>query len=112
MDQSPSIVPVNNRDTYLVLDDFGCGKLIWRESNVEDTDLESVVHHLLEGQFKNPVRVTGFNTSEGWSRDVSEHIALELCRRCARQGSEVPEFLQAFLKRFEVGPTVVLLIRP
>jgi hypothetical protein len=112
MDQSPSIVPVSNRDTYLVLDDLGWGRLTWRETNVEDTDLKSVINVLLDGQFKNPVRVIGFNTAERWSRDVSEDIALELGRRCAQQELNVPEFLHAFVKRFESGPTVVLLIHP
>jgi hypothetical protein len=29
-------------------------------------------------QHKKPVRVIGFNTAEGWSRDVSEVVAFEL----------------------------------
>lgn len=30
-----------------------------------------------EGQYNNPVRV-GFNTGEGWTRDVSEDVADEI----------------------------------
>src|SRR5258707_7672271 len=57
MRASPSIVPGGiDRDVYLVLDDFGMG-CAWRETNVEDTDLEAVINDVLEGQYKNPVCV-------------------------------------------------------
>ena len=42
------------------------------------TDLETVTRDLLEGQYKNPLRIVGFNTAEGWSQDVSADIAHEL----------------------------------
>jgi hypothetical protein len=70
MRRSPSIVPGIDRDVYLVLDDFGRLGFAWRETNVQDTDLESAIDDLLEGQYSNPVRIIGFNTTEGWSRDV------------------------------------------
>jgi hypothetical protein len=41
------------------------------------------IDDLLEGQYSNPVRIIGFNTTEGWSRDVSEDLAHELRQRCA-----------------------------
>ena len=63
---SPSIVPGIDRDVFLVLDDFGRMGCAWRETNVEDTDLEAVIQDLLEGQYSNPVRVNGFDRSEGW----------------------------------------------
>ena len=51
---SPSIAPgIDHRDVYLVLDDFGLG-CAWRETNVEDTDLEAVINDLLEGQIQEP----------------------------------------------------------
>jgi hypothetical protein len=92
MRPSPSIVSGVDRDTYLILDDFGRIGCAWRETNVEDTELESVINDLLEGQYSNPVRVIGFNTAEGWSRDVSEDVARELRQRCADQDRELPEF--------------------
>jgi hypothetical protein len=51
MRRSPSIVPGIDRDVYLVLDDFGRLGFAWRETNVQDTDLESVIDDLLEGQY-------------------------------------------------------------
>ena len=101
MRRSPSIVPGNDRDVYLVLDDFGRIGSAWRETNVDETDLETVITDLLEGQFCNPVRIVGFNTAEGWSRDVSEDVARELCQRCADQMRELPGFLQQFVERYE-----------
>jgi len=80
--QTPPAVRKRKPDIYLVLDDFGLG-CAWRETNVEDTDLEAVISDLLEGQYSNPV-VIGFNLSEGWVRDVSEEIARKLRRALRR----------------------------
>ena len=93
MRASPSIVPGIDRDVYLVLDDFGRMGCAWRETNVEDTDLEAVIQDLLEGQYRNPVRVVGFNLSEGWVRDVSEEIARRLRQCCADEDRELPDSL-------------------
>jgi hypothetical protein len=72
MRRSPSIVlPGGDQDVYLVLDDFGSDGRAWSETDVEHTDLETVITDLLDGQCNNPVRVIGFNTAEGWSRDAS-----------------------------------------
>jgi hypothetical protein len=75
---------------------MGCA---WRETNVEDTDLEAVIEDLLEGQYSNPVRVIGFNLSEGWIRDVSEEIARKLRQRCADEGRELPYSLYQLIEQ-------------
>ena len=62
---SPSIVPGIDRDVFLVLDDFGRMGCAWRETNVEDTDLEAVIQDLLEGQYSNPVRVIALTSRKG-----------------------------------------------
>jgi hypothetical protein len=99
MRRSPSIVPGIDQDVYLVLDDFGRLGCAWRETNVQDTDLEAVIDDLLEGQYSNPVRIISFNTAEGWSRDVSEDLAQELRQRCAEQMRELPVSVQEFVER-------------
>jgi hypothetical protein len=38
---------------------------------VEGTNREMAILDMLEGQYKNPVRVVSFNTAEKWSQDVS-----------------------------------------
>ena len=54
-----------------------------------------------EGQYKNPIRVVGFNTAEIWSEDVSADVAQELRRRCDLQLREVPFYLEDFVERYE-----------
>jgi hypothetical protein len=99
MAASPSIVPGDGQDIYLVLDDFGRRGLAWRETDAARTSLDTVITDLLENQYSNPVRVIGFNTAEGWSRDVSEDVVRELRQRRADEGRDLPEGLRGFLDR-------------
>ena len=101
MRPSPSIVPGIDRDTCLVLDDFGRLGCAWRGSGVEETDFESLMTNLLDGQYSNPVLVVAFNIAEGWSRDISDAMAVQLRVRCANEGRELPESLQQFVERHE-----------
>jgi hypothetical protein len=99
---TPSIVPrEDDQSVYLVLDDFGRSGSAWREADVEATDLETVILNLLEGQYKNPVRIVGFNIAEKWEEDVSADVAQEARRRCDLQLRDVPFFLQDFVDRYE-----------
>ena len=63
---TPSIVPPRGDDqnVYIVLDDFGRNGRTYRETDVERVHLEAVIMDMLEGQYQNPVRVVGFNTTE------------------------------------------------
>ena len=101
-EQSPSIVPPSNQDVYLVLEDFGdwLGQA-WRETDVEDTNLETLLRHLLEGQYSNPIRIVAFNTAEGWSRDVSEEVVQMLRQRCAEQRRDLVSSVQEFVDRYQ-----------
>jgi hypothetical protein len=100
--RTPSIVPSgDDQNVYLVMDDFGRNGRLWREAPAEKADLESLVANLLKGDYKNPVRVVGFNTGEGWSQDVSAEVARELRQRCDEQMRDVPFFLQEFVDRYE-----------
>jgi hypothetical protein len=99
---TPSIVPSgHDQNVYMVADDLGRLGAVWREADVEKTDLETVVQDLLTGQNTNPIRVISFNTAEGWSQDVSADVALELRLRCDQQVRDVPFFLQDFVDRYE-----------
>jgi hypothetical protein len=102
MRSSPSIVPrEDDQDIYLVLDDFGRLGLAWRETDPDDTDRETVIRDLLDGQYSDPVRVVCFNTAEGWSRDVSEDIANALRERCDLEMREALPNIQGFIERHE-----------
>src|SRR6266404_7530048 len=79
---TPSLAPKGDDPTvYLVVDDFGRNGRIFREADIEATDLDTVAADLLDGQYKNSLRVVALNTAEGWSQDVSSEIAQELRRR-------------------------------
>jgi hypothetical protein len=102
-DESPSIVPPGkDQDVYLVLDDFrDWHAQVWRETDVEDTDLEKLIEDLLDGQYSNPVRIVAFNTAEGWSRDVSEEVAQILSQRCAEQRRDLVFSVQEFVDHYQ-----------
>src|SRR5271166_1249185 len=102
MRASPSIAPEHAGVVYLVLDDLG-GKLgrTWRETDEEDTDRETLICDLLDGQYASPSWIVAFNADEGWSRDVTQDIADELWERCA---GEAPVSLRDFLDRYLSRP--------
>jgi hypothetical protein len=77
------LVPNFDVAVHIVLDDYGKAGRVYRETDERSASLETVIDDLLTGQFNNPVRVVAFNTSEGWSRDVSEDVAREVMRRVA-----------------------------
>ena len=53
---TPSIVPKGgDENVYLVL-----GRC-WHETNIETTDLETVIADLQHGRYANPARIVGFN---------------------------------------------------
>jgi hypothetical protein len=109
---TPSIVPNGAGQTtvFLVVDDFGRNGRAYRETDVEWSDLETAVADLMSGQFNDPVRVVAFNTTEGWSRDATKDIALEIQSRCDLDGRDVPDALQDFVESY-VGPDRQLALR-
>ena len=109
---TPSIVPSSDdRDVCLVVDDFGRRGRAYCETDVEATDLETVIQDLLDGQYSNPVRVVSFNTAEGWSRDISANVAGELRRRCDLQMRDIPSNILDFIERYEAASPRQLTLR-
>jgi hypothetical protein len=99
---APSIVPKGaDQNVYLVVDDLGRLGRVYRETDLEATDLETVISDLLGGQYSNPVWVVAFNTAEKWSQDVSADVAHELRYRCDLQMRDIPFGLQDFVYRYE-----------
>ena len=97
---TPSIVPNDNdRDVYLVVDDFGRNGRAWREADVDATSRETVILDLLEGQYKNPIRVVAFNPVEGSMCDVSAEIARQVLSRAVETNREVPVAVRDFVER-------------
>jgi hypothetical protein len=98
-------------DVCLVVDDFGPRGRAYCETDVEATDLETVIQDLLEGQYSNPVRVVSFNTAEGWSRDISADVAAELRRRCDLKMRDMPSNILDFIERYEAAAPRQLTLR-
>jgi len=97
---SPGTVPYGADQTvYLVVDSFSVGT-IYRETEIERADLETIVGDLLSGQYNGPVRIVAFNTLEHWSEDVSPDIAAEIQVRCDIDGVPVPEHLADFMQSY------------
>jgi hypothetical protein len=102
---SPKLVPYGADQTvYLVVDSFSVSGTVYRETEVERTDFETIVADFLTGQFNDPVRVIAFNTLEHWSDDVSEAIATEIQTRCDIDGVCVPEHVSDFVDRYRGLP--------
>jgi hypothetical protein len=94
---SPRTVPYwADVTVYLVIDRFRTGA-VYRETEVEQTDLETIVSDLLTGQFNDPIRIAAFNTLEHWAADVSAEIAAEIQIRCDIQGEPMPDHLSDFM---------------
>jgi len=100
--ETPSLAPKTYDQTvYLVADDLGDARRAWREADYDVCDRETVIQDLLAGEFRNPIRVVAFNTTELWSEDVSAAVAHELRHRCDLQLRDIPFFLQDFCDRHE-----------
>jgi hypothetical protein len=109
--KTPSIGPNGADQTvHLVVDRFGGLGAVFRETDVERSDLETTIADLLPGQFNDPVRVVAFNTAERWAQDVSKDIALEIQSRSDIDGHDVPETLRDFVDSY-AGPDRQLTLR-
>jgi hypothetical protein len=109
-DWSPGMVPYGADETvYLVVDSFSNGT-VYRETEIEKADLETIVGDLLAGQYNSPIRIVAFNTLEHWSEDVSSDIAAEIQLRCDMDGVPVPEHLTDFVQT-HIHPVRQLALR-
>jgi hypothetical protein len=99
-----------DRTAYLVTDRFGRVGSVYRETEVERADLETIIADMLSGQFNDPIRVVAFNTLEHWSEDVSRDVALEIQTRCDIEGEDVPESIRDFVES-HAGPDRELALR-
>jgi hypothetical protein len=87
---------------YRVVDRF-CEKWVYRETEIERTDLDKVVDDLISGRFNDPVRVVAFNTLEHWSEDLSQEVAREIETRCDMAGEPIPDHLADFVADHDGG---------
>jgi hypothetical protein len=89
---------------YLVVNDFGSLGRAFVETNIAEADRETVIRDFLSGQYSNALRVVAFNTTEGWSRDVSEDIAGELLDTDANLAEDTTRFIDRHVSPGEKRP--------
>ncbi len=105
----PSIVPSGHDHTvYLVVNNFGNIGAAFPETDVDKTDLETVIGDLMSGQYGDPRR--RIYSTEHWAEDASEEVAREIMRRLDLAGHELPLSIQAFVDS-HLGPDRQLALR-
>ena len=63
---------------YLVLQDFGKFGRAYRETDPSQADRQTVLANLLSGEYERAVRIVAFDTTRGWSGDVTAEFAGEV----------------------------------
>lgn len=105
---SVSIVPRTDEvEVYVVLDQLHSGR-VWREIDEELANESTVVEWIVEGQFDQPIRIVAFNSAEGWSKDVTEDIALKVLD-LSRQGRVLGAAAREFVERI-TGQTATVIV--
>jgi hypothetical protein len=107
---TPSIVPNGHDQIYIVINNYGELGPAFAETDLGEADLETTITDLMSGQYCDPVRVVAFNTTEHWSEDASEDVALEIMRRLDLAGGALPSSLVPFVDS-HVGPNRQLTLR-
>jgi hypothetical protein len=103
-----SLIPrADDVDVYIVLDQLRDGDPVWREIHDELANEPAIIEWLIEGQFDHPLRVVAFNSAEGWSRDVTEDVALKLLA-ASREGRVLGSAARDFVERV-TGQTATLI---
>ena len=107
---SPTTIPYRADQTlYLVIDRFSNGS-VYRETEIERTDPETIINDFMTGQFNDLLRVVAINTLEHWADELSKEVAQEIQLRCDIAGEPVPEHIRDFVDS-SAGPTRQLALR-
>jgi hypothetical protein len=64
-----------------------------------EADLGTIVHNLISGEHRNPLRIVALNTVKGWSRDVSEEIAYDALDRAFDPDTTLSAGAKRFIDR-------------
>ena len=95
------LAPVEASDVtvHIVLNDFGDLGRAFVETDEAEADEATIIDNILSGQYSCPLRVVAFNTAEGWSRDVTEDIAVAVMNRVRSEQRSIGKVAQEFLER-------------
>jgi hypothetical protein len=95
----PPLNPENDVTVYIVVEDFGQFGRAFRETDLAEADLGTIVRNMISGEYRDPLRVVAFNTVEGWSRDVSEEIAYDVLDRAYDPDTTLSAGAKRFIDR-------------
>jgi hypothetical protein len=84
---------------HIVVNDFGLLGPAYCETDEAEADQATIIENILTGQYSHPLRVIAFNTAEGWSRDVTEDIAVAVRDRADSEHRSIARAAQEFLER-------------
>jgi len=84
---------------HIVLNDFGDLGRAYAETDEAEADEATIIDNILSGQYSCPLRVVAFNTAEGWSRDVTEDIAVAVVSKALSEHRSIAKAAQEFLER-------------
>lgn len=91
---------IRDHNTFLILCRARSGALYLAERDLADCDRQSTIQQIASGEFPDLVQVLEFNPVEGWSRDVTEDVAMEVSTRWADQGESLARWQRAFVEGF------------
>jgi hypothetical protein len=69
------------------------------ETDEAEADQATIIENILTGLYWHPLRVIAFNPAEGWSRDVTEDIAIAVRNRADSEHRSIGKAAQEFLER-------------
>jgi hypothetical protein len=93
------LVPDGDVTVHIVLNDFGDLGRAYIETDEAAADEATIIDNILSGQYSCPLRVIAFNTAEGWSRDVTEDIAVAVMNRVRSEQRSIGKVAQEFAER-------------
>jgi hypothetical protein len=84
---------------YMVLDDFGKFGRAWRQTDENHADERDIVHDIVDGEDRRPIKIVAFNLEERWARDVTEDIARAAIDLAAAEGRTLGPVAREFIER-------------
>jgi hypothetical protein len=107
--RSPSLVPAESQNVYLVVDDLGKYGSVFRETPTDAADLETILTDMVAGEYHSPASVICINVAEQWAEDVSEMVARRLRRLFDVQYADPPATIADFIHRHTSNDTQLKL---
>jgi len=86
---SPNRLAAFDRSFFTILCRAHNGDIYSAERTLGATDRAAVVKDIADGQVEDVLAVLEFNPAEGWSKDASADIALDVLRYCLTEDGEI-----------------------